>query len=73
MGWTGSALYIAGGHYFDDNFGVGGFEEVGFSLVPGVAFSVFEATSDFALTKRFSLANHSLLVGFDFTNTPSGR
>jgi hypothetical protein len=69
---TGTALYIAGGNYFGDSFGIGGFEQLGFSVVPGVSFSAFEATSDFKLTKRLSLANHSLLLGFDFTNTPSG-
>ena len=69
---TGTALYIAGGKYFDDHFGVGGFEQVGFSIVPGVSFSASEATSDFTFTKRLSLGDHSLLLGFDFTNTPSG-
>lgn len=69
---TGTALYIAGGHSFDGNFGVGGFEQLGFSLVPGVSFTASEATSDFKITKPLSLGDHSLLLGFDFTNTPSG-
>jgi hypothetical protein len=69
---TGTALYIAGGHYFGNSFGIGGFEQLGFSVVPGSAISVFEATSDFTLTKRLSLGDHSLLLGFHFTNTPSG-
>jgi len=69
---TGSALWIAGGHSFDGDFGIGGFEQLGFSLVPGIAFNIFEATSDFKLTKPISLGDHSLVLGLDFTNTPSG-
>ncbi len=69
---TGTAFYIAGGHSFDGNFGIGGLEQVGFSIIPGVSFSASEATSDLKITKPLSFGTHSLLLGFDLTNTPSG-
>jgi len=69
---SGSGLFIAGGHSFDGNFGIGGFEQVGITAVPGGPLIASEATSDLEITKPLSLGNHSLLLGFDFTNTPSG-
>ena len=69
---AGTALYIAGGHSFEGVFGIGGFNQVGFSYVPGGSLSASEATSDLKITKPFGLGNHSLLLGFDLTNTPSG-
>jgi len=69
---SGSGLFIAAGHSFDGNFGIGGFEQVGITAVPGGPLIASEATSDLEFTKPFSLGNHSLLLAFDFTNTPSG-
>jgi hypothetical protein len=69
---TGTALYIAGGTTLGSGFGVGGFEQWGFSGVPGQSIIGSEATSDFKITKRLNLEDHSLLLGLDFTNTPSG-
>jgi hypothetical protein len=67
------AFYIAGGYSFDGNFGIGGLEQVSITaFVPGVPLSASEATSDFKLTKSFTLGTHSLLLGLDFTNTPTG-
>ncbi|HYM90700.1 MAG TPA: hypothetical protein VEW91_03570, partial [bacterium] len=47
---SGTSLFIAAGHSFDGNFGIGGFEQVGFSVVPGASFSASEATSDLKIT-----------------------
>lgn len=69
---TGTALYIAGGTSLGGGLGIGGFEQWGFSVVPGGSIIGSEATSDLKITKRLSLGDHSLLLGFDFTNTPSG-
>ncbi len=69
---SGTSVFIAGGHSFDGNFGIGGFEQWGLSYVPGESLTGSEATSDLKLTKPLTLGNHSLLLGFDFTNTPSG-
>ncbi len=69
---SGTSLFIAGGHSFDDNFGIGGFEQVGFLALPGGPLIGSEATSDLAITKHLTLGDRSLLLGFDFTNTPSG-
>jgi len=69
---SGTSLYIAGGYSFGGNFGIGGFEQVGFSQVPGGPLIGSEATSDLEITKPLSLGSHALLLGFDFNNTPSG-
>lgn len=69
---SGTSLFIAGGHSFEGNFGIGGFEQVGFILVPGGSLTASEATSDLKLTKPLTLGNHPLLLGLDFTNTASG-
>ena len=65
-------LFIAAGHSFDGNFGIGGFEQVSMNAFAMTPFSASEQNSDLKLTKLFSLGNHSLLMGFDFTNTPTG-
>lgn len=69
---SGTSLFIAAGHSFEGAFGIGGFEQIGFLLTPGGVVTASEATSDLAITKSFSLGNHTLLVGFDFNNTVSG-
>jgi hypothetical protein len=69
---TATALYVAGGTPLGDGFGIGGFEQLGLSYVPGGPLIASEATSDLKATKRLSLGDHSLMLGFDFTNTPSG-
>jgi hypothetical protein len=69
---SGAAIYIAGGHSFDGKFGIGGFEQLGFSMNPGGPLIATEATSDLKITKPFSLGDHSLLLGLDITNKPSG-
>jgi hypothetical protein len=70
---SGTSVFIAGGHSFDGQFGIGGFEQIGFTAVLGGPLILSEATSDLAITKPLNLGNHSLLVGFHFTNTPSGE
>jgi hypothetical protein len=67
---SGSGVFIAGGHSFDGKFGIGGFEQIGFLQTPGGPLIASEATSDLAITKPFTLGDHSLLVGFHFNNTP---
>jgi len=69
---SGTSLFIAGGHSFEGAFGIGGFEQVGFTAAPGGPLIGSEATSDLEITKPLSLGTHSLLLGFDFNNTPSG-
>jgi hypothetical protein len=67
---SGTSLFIAGGHSFEGQFGIGGFEQIGFLAAPGGPLIASEATSDLAITKPFTLGDHSLLVGFHFNNTP---
>ena len=67
---SGTSVFIAGGHSFGGQFGIGGFEQLGFLQAPGGPLFVSEATSDLAITKPVSLKNHSLLLGFHFNNTP---
>ncbi|HLW61147.1 MAG TPA: cytochrome C [bacterium] len=69
---SGTSLFIAGGYSFGDNFGIGGFEQVGFLAVPGGSLVSSEATSDLAITKNLTFGDHSLLLGFDLANQPSG-
>lgn len=69
---SGSGIFITGGYSFNGKFGIGGFEQIGFSGVPGGSVTAVEATSDLRLTKPLTIGNHSLLLGFDLTNTPSG-
>lgn len=66
------AVWFAAGHSFEGQFGIGGFEQLGFSSTPGGPLSFTEATSDLKFTKPFTLGNHSLLLGLDITNTPTG-
>ena len=67
---SGTSIFIAGGHSFDGQFGIGGFEQIGFVQAPGGPLFASEATSDLAITKHFTLGEHSLLLGFHFNNTP---
>lgn len=69
---SGTAIYVAGGHSFDGKFGIGGFEQLGFSQNPGGPLIAGEGTSDLKITKPFSLGDHSLLLGLNITNKPSG-
>ena len=69
---SGTSLFIAGGHSFEGSFGIGGFEQVGMLATPGGSLTFSQATSDLAITKPLALGNHSLLLGFDLTNTPTG-
>ena len=68
---SGTALYIAAGRSLGD-FGVGGFEQWGLTMTPGGSLSGSEATSVLTITKPLRLGDHSLVLGFDLTNTPSG-
>ncbi len=68
---TGSAFWIAAGHSFNGQFGIGGFEQLGLSLTPGGPLILSEATSDLKITKPLTLGTHSLLVGLDLNNTPT--
>ena len=66
-------FYIAGGHSFDGNFGIGAFDLISMTaFVPGVPFSASEGTSDVKFTKPLTLGDHSLVLGFDFTNKATG-
>lgn len=67
---SGSGVFLAAGHSFGGQWGIGGFEQVGFLQAPGGPLIGSEATSDLAITKPFTLGNHSLLLGFHFNNTP---
>ena len=68
-----SNLWVTGGHSFDGNFGIGGFWQVAMmNPVPGQGLIFSLATSDLEITKPIKLANHSLLLGFDFSNQASG-
>ena len=69
---SGTSVFIAGGHSFGGQFGIGGFEQIGFIQTPGGPLVASEATSDLAITKPITLKDHSLLLGFHFTNTASG-
>jgi hypothetical protein len=68
----GAAFWIAGGHSFDGQFGIGGFEQLGFSITQNGPLQAFESGSDLKITKPFTLGNHSLVLGLDFTNQPTG-
>jgi hypothetical protein len=74
LNWLGdgSALWIAGGHSFDGQFGIGGIEQLGFSITPSGPLQAFESGSDLKLTKPLTVGNHPLVLGFDFTNQPTG-
>jgi hypothetical protein len=68
-----SNLFIAGGHSFEGEFGVGGFFQVGImNPVPGQGVSFSLATSDLAITKPLTLGGHPLVLGFDVTNQLTG-
>ncbi|MHB8731240.1 MAG: hypothetical protein ACYDAB_05560 [bacterium] len=69
---SGTSVFIAAGHSFGGQFGIGGFEQIGFIQTPGGPLVASEATSDLAITKPITLKDHSLLLGFHFTNTASG-
>ena len=67
---SGTSIFIAGGHSFEGEYGIGGFEQIGLLQAPGGPMFASEATSDLAITKPITIKNHSLLVGFHFNNTP---
>lgn len=69
---SAAGLWLTGGASYEGLFGIGGFEQVGFAQTPGGPLTFTEATSDFKITKLFTLGNHSLLLGLDFTNQVSG-
>jgi hypothetical protein len=67
---SGTSVFIAAGHSFQGQWGIGGFEQIGFVQTPGGPLVASEATSDLAITTPIHLKDHSLLLGFHFNNTP---
>ncbi len=66
-------LFITGGHSFDSAVGIGGFFQVAImNPVPGQGLNFSLATSDLEITKPLTLGDHPLMLGFDFTNQPTG-
>ncbi|HKX16774.1 MAG TPA: hypothetical protein VJT33_02025 [bacterium] len=67
---SGTSVFLAAGHSFDGQWGIGGIGQVGFLQTPGGPLLGSVATSDLLITKPITLKDHSLLLGLHFNNTP---